>query len=31
MGKYEKVDFISYEKTIELFEKEWKEYHEKYR
>lgn len=29
MGQYEKVEFISYEATAELFEREWKEYHEK--
>jgi len=28
LGKYEKVEFKSYAKTFELFEKEWREYHE---
>lgn len=29
MGKYEKVDFISFEDTQGKFETEWKEYHAK--
>jgi len=31
MGKYEKIHFESYDKTLELFEKDWKKYHEKLR
>jgi len=27
MGKYEKVDFISFDDTKEKFEKEWREFH----
>lgn len=29
-GKYEVVEFESYEQILARFEKEWKEYHEKY-
>jgi hypothetical protein len=29
MGHYELVEFISYKDTVNRFEKEWREYHEK--
>jgi len=28
MGKYETIEFQSFDKILELFEKEWREYHE---
>ena len=31
MGTYEKINFESFDKILELFENEWREYHDKFK